>query len=302
MTMHWVSPYLELNLNNGHDNDDDGDGDGGGGGVGGDSEIKDTATPRGKLSRATLNRMARRQANRHCSGRNNETKLIEAKWRDEPKFRGQYGETLAHILIINNTRVHTELLCESLFVDYPQLIDDIMTGEHFYGVTCLHLAIAYSNRRLITTILNASTKRINQRCTGTFFLSSGHRGGTMFNSDSGEQMSKKKANTAHMAKAEVTTNGTNNNSKNSIVSRLCFTERTNNNSTTKRPEMNEMLHYCGEYPLAWCVCFNDKVTYQKLLQLGADPNLNDGAFGNTCLHLIVLKDQRVSFAVRLPTL
>lgn len=56
-------------------------------------------------------------------------------------------------------------------------------------------------------------------------------------------------------------------------------------------------YYYGEYPLAWCICWDDKVTYQKLLQLGANPNFHDEAYGNTCVHLIVVRSKRVSVVV-----
>lgn len=61
------------------------------------------------------------------------------------------------------------------------------------------------------------------------------------------------------------------------------------------------LCYLGEYPLAWAVSYDDKMTYNLLIQYGADPNSSD-SFGNMILHIIVIKERLnwYTFALRHP--
>ncbi|KAG7155441.1 Transient receptor potential cation channel subfamily V member 6-like [Homarus americanus] len=65
----------------------------------------------------------------------------------------------------------------------------------------------------------------------------------------------------------------------------------------------EGLAYLGEYPLAWSACLGNETVYNKLLDLGADPNLQD-SFGNMILHMVVVCNQlgMFSYALRHPRL
>lgn len=47
-------------------------------------------------------------------------------------FRGFYGESLLHILIICNTNVHT-LIAKLLINKYPSLVHDIFETDEYYG-------------------------------------------------------------------------------------------------------------------------------------------------------------------------
>lgn len=47
-------------------------------------------------------------------------------------FRGVYGESLLHILIICNTEEHTEIV-KQLIHKYPALVHDIFESEEYYG-------------------------------------------------------------------------------------------------------------------------------------------------------------------------
>lgn len=47
-------------------------------------------------------------------------------------FRGLYGETLLHILIVNNTSVHTRI-AKILVKKYPALVHDVFESDEYYG-------------------------------------------------------------------------------------------------------------------------------------------------------------------------
>lgn len=55
----------------------------------------------------------------------------------------------------------------------------------------------------------------------------------------------------------------------------------------------EGLAYLGEYPLAWAACLGNETVYNKLIDYGADPNMQD-SFGNMILHMVVVCNQLVS--------
>ncbi len=52
--------------------------------------------------------------------------------------------------------------------------------------------------------------------------------------------------------------------------------------------------YYGEYPLAFAAAFGHKEIYDFLIENGADPNMQD-TYGNTVLHMLIIRDQMVSF-------
>ena len=51
--------------------------------------------------------------------------------------------------------------------------------------------------------------------------------------------------------------------------------------------------YYGEYPLAFAAAFGYKEIYDFLIEHGADPNMQD-TYGNTVLHMLVIRDRSVS--------
>uniref|UniRef100_A0A915JE52 Ion transport domain-containing protein n=1 Tax=Romanomermis culicivorax TaxID=13658 RepID=A0A915JE52_ROMCU len=57
--------------------------------------------------------------------------------------------------------------------------------------------------------------------------------------------------------------------------------------------------YYGEYPLAFAACFQNKDVYDKLIEYGANPNMQD-SLGNTVLHMCVINNsiEMYSYAVR----
>lgn len=50
--------------------------------------------------------------------------------------------------------------------------------------------------------------------------------------------------------------------------------------------------YYGEYPLAFAAAFGYKEIYDYLIDHGADPNKQD-TYGNTVLHMLVIRDRSV---------
>lgn len=75
------------------------------------------------------------------------------KWKDhkacwQMQYRGSLGESLLHVLIICDTKVHTKLGRILLRV-FPMLAVDVIEGEEYLGASALHLAIAYSNNELV---------------------------------------------------------------------------------------------------------------------------------------------------------
>lgn len=91
------------------------------------------------------------------------------KWQDhkacwQMQYRGSLGESLLHVLIICDTKVHTKLSRILLRV-YPVLALDVMEGEEYLGASALHLAIAYSNNELVRDLIEAGAD-VSQRAIG----------------------------------------------------------------------------------------------------------------------------------------
>lgn len=95
------------------------------------------------------------------------------KWYDHKacwkmQYRGSLGESLLHVLIICDTKIHTKLARILLRV-YPMLSVDVMEGEEYLGASALHLAIAYTNNGLVADLIEAGAD-VSQRAIGSFFL------------------------------------------------------------------------------------------------------------------------------------
>ncbi|CRK89237.1 CLUMA_CG002996, isoform A [Clunio marinus] len=95
------------------------------------------------------------------------------KWTDhkacwQMQYRGALGESLLHVLILCDTKVHTKL-ARLLIRVFPELALDVMEGEEYLGASALHLAIAYSNNELVNDLIDAGAD-VHQRAIGRFFL------------------------------------------------------------------------------------------------------------------------------------
>ncbi|XP_053618451.1 uncharacterized protein iav isoform X2 [Plodia interpunctella] len=96
-----------------------------------------------------------------------------AKWEDhmacwQMSYRGALGESLLHVLIICDTKIHTRL-ARTLVKCFPKLSSDVVEGEEYLGASSLHLAIAYSNNELVQDLVEAGAD-VGQRAIGSFFL------------------------------------------------------------------------------------------------------------------------------------
>ncbi|KAI5632698.1 ion transport protein domain-containing protein [Phthorimaea operculella] len=96
-----------------------------------------------------------------------------AKWEDHMAcwqmcYRGALGESLLHVLIICDTKIHTRL-ARALVKCFPKLSLDVVEGEEYLGASSLHLAIAYSNNELAQDLVEAGAN-VQQRAIGSFFL------------------------------------------------------------------------------------------------------------------------------------
>ncbi|XP_046142105.1 uncharacterized protein LOC114873115 isoform X2 [Osmia bicornis bicornis] len=96
-----------------------------------------------------------------------------AQWNDhracwQMQYRGSLGETLLHVLIICDSRLHTRV-ARILLKCFPRLAIDVVEGEEYLGASALHLAIAYNNNELVQDLVEAGAI-ISQRAIGTFFL------------------------------------------------------------------------------------------------------------------------------------
>ncbi|CAL7944538.1 unnamed protein product [Xylocopa violacea] len=96
-----------------------------------------------------------------------------ARWNDheacwQMQYRGSLGETLLHVLIICDTRMHTRV-ARILLKCFPRLAIDVVEGEEYLGASALHLAIAYNNNELVQDLVEAGAI-ISQRALGSFFL------------------------------------------------------------------------------------------------------------------------------------
>jgi hypothetical protein len=94
-----------------------------------------------------------------------------AKWVDHEacwkmQYRGSLGETLLHVLIICDTKVHTRL-ARTLLKCFPKQAVDVVEGEEYLGASALHLAIAYANNELVQDLVEAGAN-ISQRAIGVY--------------------------------------------------------------------------------------------------------------------------------------
>ncbi|PSN51083.1 hypothetical protein C0J52_01503, partial [Blattella germanica] len=89
-----------------------------------------------------------------------------AKWTDheacwQMQYRGALGESLLHVLIICDTKIHTRL-ARTLLKCFPKQSLDVVEGEDYLGASALHLAIAYANNELVQDLIEAGAN-VSQR-------------------------------------------------------------------------------------------------------------------------------------------
>ncbi|XP_046567437.1 LOW QUALITY PROTEIN: transient receptor potential cation channel subfamily V member 5-like [Haliotis rubra] len=94
-----------------------------------------------------------------------ERKYREVCWNLES--RGQVGETILHLCLLNSSAIHADL-AKRLLRLYPQLINDIYNGEEYYGENCLHMVITNEDPAMVKFLLDLGAD-YHGRCCGNFF-------------------------------------------------------------------------------------------------------------------------------------
>lgn len=176
------------------------------------------------------------------------------------QYRGSLGESLLHVLIICDTRIHTKL-ARLLLKCFPKQALDIVEGEEYLGASALHLAIAYSNNELVRDLVDAGAN-VNQRATGNEYRK-------------------------YLVEVRSML----------LFAGSFFLPRDQQRLKPAKNTEYEGLAYLGEYPLAWAACTANESVYNLLLDSGSHPDLQD-TFGNMILHMVVVCDKLVSCSFR----
>ncbi|XP_067141643.1 transient receptor potential cation channel subfamily V member 6 [Centruroides vittatus] len=96
--------------------------------------------------------------------------------KDPPKYRqvcwdlyerGSVGETALHLCFLVSTSIHAEL-AKRLVRLYPKLVNDIYTGDEYYGEIPLHMAIVNEDPAMVKFLLDNGSN-FHERCMGNFF-------------------------------------------------------------------------------------------------------------------------------------
>jgi len=100
------------------------------------------------------------------------TQNWEARWSKLSHNRGKYGESLVHILTVNQTNEHLILLLLLIHL-FPMLVADQFMSLKLGGLSCLHLSIAYNNELLLGHLSGLRAAELacllERRCVGSLF-------------------------------------------------------------------------------------------------------------------------------------
>lgn len=235
-----------------------------------------------------------------------------ATWSKLSSKRGKYGESLVHILIMNQTNRHLTLLAILLQL-FPSLASDAFESLKFKGVTCLHLSIGYANERLLRYLLELTSSKssslLDNRVTGSLFR---------LPIETGKQTAKKPISDKLKSLIKFHLSSTTNR-----VSSFS-TPADHDQSSTDGYWCDQMHHwptadghahlllfqgiaaaresasqpgrphqqpiYLGATPLSWSISFKARTMFELLVAAGANPNAPD-TFGNAGLHQLVINNQ-----------
>lgn len=207
---------------------------------------------------------------------------VEASWSSLEKCRGKYGESLVHILIVNQTNESLLLLVVLLHL-WPRLLLDSFQSQKFRGLSCIHLSIAYSNEKLLDYLLSLADSQLNPKqkkdlielpVTGSLFRNP-------LNKSSKQVANDTRSFWCDQIDHWPTANGR---------QHLILFDRILTNSRTEE-NCNQPAIYLGQSALSWSVSFDSRAMYELLVHEGqADQNGQD-ADGNSCLHQLVINNQ-----------
>lgn len=277
-----------------------------------------------------LERWIRESANEKQSNliESNHTVDRHSSWSKSSLRRGKYGESLVHILIVQQTNEHLILLVCLIHL-YPRLALDVFESFKFKGLSCLHLAIAYGNERLLAYLVTHLSQLEgvkysvdNQRVTGSLFRSPAiTRAGQPSNSGGdktlGSNLIDKLLRKPFNQKQRVnpvredgqsgldsaqytgdywcdrmdhwpTANGCNHLL---LFNGIHCTTSVGEVEKCEWAPGKQLPIYLGDTPLAWTVSFGARSMYELLVaKAEADQDTQDSQ-GDTCLHQLVINNQ-----------
>ncbi|XP_035828047.1 transient receptor potential cation channel subfamily V member 5 isoform X2 [Aplysia californica] len=88
--------------------------------------------------------------------------------------RGTVGETILHLCLLNATQIHADL-AKRLLHFFPNMINDIYSGEEYYGETVLHIAIVNEDPAMVKFLLDKGAD-VQSRASGNFFTPDDQKG------------------------------------------------------------------------------------------------------------------------------
>lgn len=227
-------------------------------------------------------------------------------WSQDPKFRGKYGESLVHLLLINHSNEHLILLVLVLRI-WPELLLDTFQSDKFKHLNCLHLTIAYGrdSTRLLEYLLefaltttrlheDALRQLVEQKCTGSLFRS------PLVDSTNTKSRKLEEANfwcdsLEHWPSA----NGSQHLIMFDRIQRLARL-RSNQTAGLEGDEEEDTERglghrrqqiYFGQTPLAWAASFESRGMFELLVSQGRAQVLASDCEGNNCLHQLVINGQ-----------
>lgn len=213
-----------------------------------------------------------------------------AKWSSEPSARGRYGESLVHVLLINHSDEHILLLVLLLKL-FPALIGDTMQSVKFFGIGCLHLAIAHGNERLLAHLLEllaaeSGDALIGQRVTGSLFRSP-------LELEAQKWPTKRPAETKFWCDQQQhwpAANGLRHLILNDRIKRAANSTQAQQAGDDSNPEKTI---YFGQTPLAWSVAFDSRDMFELLVSRGGVDVLESRDHqDNNCLHQLIINSQQ----------
>jgi hypothetical protein len=237
------------------------------------------------------------------------------RWSPEPRSRGRYGESLVHTLIVNHSNEHLILFVLILKL-WPALLSDTLLSNRFAALNCLHLAIAYGNRRLLDYLLELALEHDQEGAAGCLEALVEQRvTGSLFRSPLDETTAKpplpaglfatgwRRSSKPRPAPATgfwcdqlehwPAANGREHlilfdrikNLKHQAGDQSASASNNNNNNNNKQI-------YFGQTPLAWSVAFQSKDMFEMLVSKGHARVDSRDHQGNNCLHQLIINSQQ----------
>lgn len=250
-------------------------------------------------------------------GNQSHKKMTSIWCQDDELKRGRYGESLVHVLIVNQTNEHLLLLIILLEL-CPLLIADVFKSIKFKGLSLLHLSIAYANYKLLKYLIDRSLRvapqMLDSRVSGSLFRSPQHKSSVTSRSTSSKDIppgliiNRKLLvplkNGLGSRRVQQSSPGSRDPSKEATY----WCDRMQNWPTANGlrhlilfDKLNSTLGkegniiYFGDSPLKWSISFQSRSMFDLIMRLTKSLNINlidqRDADGNTCLHLLVINQQ-----------